>query len=106
MDAKTRKLLDDLASDDGDVRYKALTALTAATDKPVDWAYEAWDDIAKLMQSPNNHQRAIGTTLLANLAKSDPKKRILKDLDAIMAVTHDKMFVTARHTIQALYKIG
>jgi HEAT repeat protein len=106
MNPTTRQYLADLHSDDGDVRYRALEALLAATNEPVDWAYAAWDDLVQLMRSPNTHQRAIATTLLCNLAKSDPEKRILTDLDALILVTHDKMFITARHTIQALWKIG
>jgi hypothetical protein len=43
---------------------------------------------------------------LCNLAISDPKKRMLKDFDVIMAVTHDPRFVTARHTLQASWRVG
>ena len=38
--------------------------------------------------------------------KSDPENRILKDFDAVYNVTFDKRFVTARHCLQALWKIG
>ncbi len=106
MNAVLRKNVDNLSSDDGQVRYAALEYVMAATNQPVDWAYEVWDDLLMLMQGPHIHHRAIATTLLCNLAKSDPKRRILKALPAIMAITHDKSFVTARHTIQALWKIG
>ncbi len=46
------------------------------------------------------------TQVLANLAKSDSKQRMLKDFEAILAVTKDEKFVTARHTLQALWKVG
>ena len=106
MDAVMRHNIDNLSSDDGEVRYAALEYVMAATNQPVDWAYEVWDELLQLMHGPHIHHRAIATTLLCNLAKSDPKRRILKALPAIMAVTHDPSFVTARHTIQALWKIG
>ncbi len=106
MDPATRTLLDHLRSDDGDTRYAAYTALIAATDQPVDWAYEAWAELLAMTRDPNNHRRAIATQLLCNLAKSDPQQRMLKDFDKVLAVTHDKMFVTARHTLQALWKVG
>jgi hypothetical protein len=106
MDKKTRTQLDDLHSEDGDKRYAAYMALIAATDQPVDWAYEAWDELLEMTRDPNNHRRAIATQVLSNLAKSDPKRRMLKDFDKVLAVTHDKMFVTARHTLQALWKVG
>ena len=72
--------------------YAALEYVMAATNQPVDWAYEVWDDLVKLMQGPHLHHRAIATTLLCNLAKSDPKRRILKDLPAIMAITLNLLF--------------
>jgi HEAT repeat protein len=106
MDKKTRTQLDNLHSEDGDARYAAYMALMAATDQPVDWAYEAWDELLEMTRDANNHRRAIATQLLSNLAQSDPKKRMLKDFDKLLAVTHDKMFVTARHTLQALWKVG
>jgi len=106
MDAVMRKNVDNLSSDNGQARYDALEYVMAATNQPVDWAYEVWDGLVQQIKSPNLHQRAIATTLLCNLAKSDPKRRILKDLDAIAAVLHDTSFVTARHTLQAMWKIG
>lgn len=107
MDKPTRDRLVALHSEDGDVRYAAYEALMAATSQPVDWAYEAWDELLAMTRDPNNHRRAIATQLLCNLAQhSDPKRRMLKDFDQVLAVTRDKMFVTARHTLQALWKVG
>ncbi|MEO6060934.1 MAG: hypothetical protein ABIQ99_03240, partial [Thermoflexales bacterium] len=106
MDSQTRKTLEALWSDDDDARYKAFLAIIAITDAPVDWAYEAWDDALAQLRNKNNHIRAIASQVLCNLAKSDPKQRMLKDFDAIMAVTGDARFVTARHTLQALWKVG
>ena len=54
----------------------------------------------------DNHNRAIAAQILCNLAKSDPKNRILKDFDALLAVTKDERFVTARHCLQSLWKVG
>lgn len=106
MDPVLRQNLDNLMANDGQARQDALAYVMAATDQPVDWTYEVWDDLVRQTQHPELHHRAVATTLLCNLAKSDPQRRILTDLDAVMAVTRDKSFVTARHTIQALWKIG
>jgi hypothetical protein len=73
---------------------------------PVDWAYEAWDEIVEGLTHKDNHVRAICGQLLANLAKSDPKGRIFKDFDKLLAVTRDERFVTARHTMQNIWKVG
>ena len=51
-------------------------------------------------------QRAIAAHLLSNLAKSDPKRRMLEDFSSLLAVTRDERFVTARHCMQALWKVG
>ncbi|HSB01486.1 MAG TPA: hypothetical protein VLE49_12615 [Anaerolineales bacterium] len=50
--------------------------------------------------------RAISAQILANLTKSDPKNRMQKGFPALMAVTKDEKFVTARHTLQSLWKVG
>jgi hypothetical protein len=44
--------------------------------------------------------------VLANLARSDPKGRMFKDFDKLLAVTKDEKFVTARHCLQSLWKVG
>jgi hypothetical protein len=76
------------------------------TDNRVDWAYEVWDEFVEGLRDQDNHQRAIAAQVLSNLAKSDPKNRILKDFDALLAVTRDERFVTARHCLQSLWKVG
>ncbi len=43
---------------------------------------------------------------LVALATSDPEQRIIADFDALLAVTRDERFVTARHCLQALWKVG
>jgi hypothetical protein len=88
------------------VRYVAFMALLAMTDEPVDWAYEVWNELLANLRHKNNHQRAIAAQLLCNLAKSDPEQRILKDFDALFAVTLDERFVTARHALQAIWKVA
>jgi hypothetical protein len=50
--------------------------------------------------------RSISAQLLCNLAKSDPRNRMLKDFRRLLAGTKDPQFVTARHTLQALWPIG
>ena len=54
----------------------------------------------------DNHQRSIAAQVLSGLAKSDPEKRMVKDVEEILKVTHDERFVTARHALQSLWKIA
>jgi len=65
-----------------------------------------WAEIVENLSHKDNHNRAIAAQVLCNLAKSDPKNRIQKDFDALLAVTKDERFVTARHCLQALWKVG
>ena len=106
MDEKTRTSLDHLVGEDKEARYQAYTNLLEATDGPVDWAYAAWDKLVAGLSDQDNHLRSISAQLLCNLARSDPNNRIEKDFPALLAVTRDERFVTARHALQALWKIG
>lgn len=106
MNKAMRASLDDLRSDDRARQNKAFTDVLRATEKPVDWAYEVWDEMVSALGHADNHVRAISAQVLCNLAKSDPKGRMLKDFGALLAVTRDERFVTARHCLQSLWKVG
>ena len=106
MDETTRTNLANLRSEDREAQNKAFYAVLEATAGPVDWAYESWDELVADLRHKDNHVRAISAQLLCNLAKSDPEARMLKDFDALLAVTKDERFVTARHCMQALWKVG
>jgi hypothetical protein len=106
MDILTRTNLSNLWSEDRELQNQAFFAILAATDHPVDWAYAAWDELLANLSHKDNHNRAIAAQVLCNLAKSDPQKRLLQDLDTLLAVTKDERFVTARHCMQALWKVG
>lgn len=106
MDKITRTYLDNLRSEDRELQNKAYSYIMKVTDEPVDWAYEVWDEMVEGLSHRDNHVRAISAQVLCNLAKSDPKNRVLKDFEALLAVTKDERFVTARHCLQALWKVG
>ena len=106
MESETRRSLDNLVSEDRQLQNEAFTAILKETEKPVDWAYEVWDRLVEGLGHKDNHVRAISAQVLANLAKSDPENRMQKDFPALMAGTKDKKFVTARHTLQSIWKVG
>ncbi len=106
MDSATRRLFDDLYSTDPDARYRAFMTVIAITDEKVGWAYEVWDEALAHLKDENNHIRAIAGQLLSNLAKSDPKGRMVTDFPQLLAATRDERFVTARHTLQSIWKVG
>jgi len=106
LDSKTQKHVDNLRSEDRELQNRAFSYILKETEKPVDWAYEIWDQLVEGLLHRDNHVRAISAQILANLAKSDPKNQMQKDFPALMAVTKDEKFVTARHTLQSIWKVG
>jgi Family of unknown function (DUF5691) len=106
MDKTTLSHLENLWSENRALQNKAFFHVLDATDKPVDWAYEIWDKLVAGLAHKDNHVRAIAAQILANLAKSDPENRMNADFHAILAVTKDERFVTARHCMQSIWKIG
>jgi hypothetical protein len=106
MDALTQTHFRNLYLKDREVQSAAYDYLLAATQQPVDWAYEAWDEVVSALRHKDNLVRAIAAQVLCNLVKSDPDGRILADFEALLAVTKDERFVTARHCMQSLWKIG
>lgn len=106
MDSMILTNLDGLRSGKREQQDTAYTHLMAVTDTAVPWAYEVWEEVVSLLAHPDNRTRAIAAQLLCNLAKSDPQARILEDFDALLAVTRDERFVTARHCMQSLWKVG
>ncbi len=106
MDKTTQMHLGNLFSEDRELQNKAFFHVLEVTDKPVDWAYEVWDEMVESLSHKDNHVRAIAAQVLCNLAKSDPENRMLKDFNALLAVTKDERFVTARHCMQSIWKVG
>lgn len=97
MDNTLQTHEDDLWSADREAQNAAFAHILKATDRPVDWAYEIWDDLLANLTHKDNHNRAIAAQILCSLAESDPKNRMLRDFDRLLAVTKDERFVTARH---------
>jgi flagellar biosynthesis regulator FlaF len=106
MDQTIRQNLDDIRGPDKAAQNRAYEAVIAATDSAVDWAYDVWDEVVTDLRHKDNHVRAIASQLLCNLAKSDPEVRLTSDFPALLNVTRDERFVTARHCLQSLWKVG
>jgi hypothetical protein len=106
MDKTIRSSLNNIYSEERELQHDAYIAMLKITDEPVNWAYEIWDEMVLALGHKNNRVRSIASQILINLAKSDPEKRILNEFDVLLEVTKDKRFVTARHCLQAIWKIG
>ncbi|MDW0118184.1 hypothetical protein QTL97_14725 [Sporosarcina thermotolerans] len=106
MDNQIKLAFNKSKSGDKDERYEAYQIILKATDQQVDWAYEVWNQLIKDLTHKDNHQRSRAAQYLANLAKSDPEMRIMKDFPELWKVTKDEKFVTARHSLQSIWKVG
>lgn len=100
------ELLEALRSPGKDRHDLAFAGLMNATELPVAWAYALWDDLLAILRDGNNRQRSIAAQVLSNLAKSDPQQRMATDVAALLSVTKDEHFVTARHCLQSLWLVG
>jgi HEAT repeat protein len=106
MDNQIKLAFEKSKSGDKDERYEAYQNILNATDQQVDWAYEVWNQLIEDLTHKDNHQRSRAAQYLANLAKSDPEMRIMKDFPKLWEVTKDEKFVTARHSLQSIWKVG
>jgi HEAT repeat protein len=106
MNPTIRASLDAVRSDEVAAQNEAYASLMEATESRVDWAYDAWDELVEMLRHRSNRVRAIASQVLARLAKSDPDERIVGDLVALLQVTRDERFVTARHCMQSLWHVG
>ena len=96
----------ELWCDDRVQQGKAFEETVELTAQPVDWAYEVWDELLRQLSDRDNRNRSIAAQVLCNLAKSDPAQRLLKDFPVLFDVVADERFVTARHALQSMWKVG
>lgn len=98
--------LDCLASGDRALQGKSYAVLSEAVARKVGWADPAWDKLKPLLRHKDNRIRSIAGQALCGLAPSASHSLVERDLDELVAVTRDERFVTARHVLLALWKVG
>ncbi|MGG3625360.1 hypothetical protein ABES25_17610 [Bacillus gobiensis] len=106
MDSITNSYFENLEAKDKSLQLEAFQNIMDATKGKVDWAYEVWDQLIEWLTDPDNHRRSRAAQFLAGLAISDPDKQMLRDFPALWEVTKDPKFVTARHSLQSIWKVG
>jgi hypothetical protein len=72
----------------------------------VPWGEAVWAAFVDMLEGGDNHVRAAAGQTLCNLAISVPPGMVRRDLGTLYAVTRDDRFVTARHVLQAFWKVG
>lgn len=107
MEKEILQLFSNLTEHDRDIQYKSYEELMKIMQEPVDWTYSVWEQLVQALTSKNGHVRASAAQFLCALAaKSDPEERVLEDFLKIWAITYDEETGTARHTLQAIWRIG
>lgn len=106
MENTILELIENIMGKDEQLRFDSYVTLMNMTEEKVDWVYEVWDILVENINHKNNHIRSIIGQLICNLTKSDYEKRIQKDFSKLMNLTKDEKFVTARHCLQSIWKIG
>lgn len=96
----------DLWCDERERQGKAFEQVLSLTEQQVAWAYDVWDEVLRQLNDKHNRNRSIAAQILCSLAKSDPQSRILKDFPVLFDVVADERFVTARHALQSMWKVG
>ena len=106
MEAQVQRYFDDLEAPGRETQFEAYKNLLNVTKEEVDWAYEVWDKLVQDLKNRDNHSRSRAAQFLSYLAISDPEKRMLNDFYSLWEVTRDSKFVTARHRLQSIWRVG
>lgn len=107
MEKEILQLFSNLTEHDRDIQYESYEELMKIMQESVDWTYAVWEQLIKALTYNNGYSRARAAQILCALAaKSDPEERVLEDFLKIWAVTYDEQSATARHALQAIWKIG
>lgn len=106
MDSIIQSYFENLEADDKEIQFEAFKNILAATKQEVDWAYDVWDQLKEWLTDADNHRRSRAAQFLSGLAISDPEERMLNDFPALWEATRDPRFVTARHSLQSIWRVG
>ncbi|MGF7150667.1 hypothetical protein FHS96_004325 [Sphingomonas zeicaulis] len=101
-----RALLDAIADAGREVQGAAFMRLCALTEVPPAWAPAVWSELLALLDHRNNRTRAIAGQLLARIAPAVAVATVVADVPRLVTATHDPQFVTGRHILQALARLG
>lgn len=104
--AEVTSAIANLASGDLSTHGEAYEFLLLATEDSARWADAACAEIAPLMKHKDGRVRSIAGQMLCALSPNASRKTVAAALDDLMAATHDKAFVTARHVLLALWRVG
>lgn len=95
-----------LASGDRAAQGRTYAFLLRRRRRKGGWADLAWRKVKPLLGHKDNRVRSITGQVLCGLAQSASPELVERDLDDLISLTRDERFVTARHVLLALWKVG
>jgi hypothetical protein len=99
------QLVEWLALEDDNVRYKALLLLQCRSTYSAD-VYPYWDVLRAKLKHSNSYQRSIGLMLMADNSRWDSSGKMEASLDDYLGCLHDDKPITVRQGIQGLGTIA
>ncbi len=87
------------------VYYHCFYVLEQVSLRAPELLYDAWDELAALLNHPNSYHRDFGLALLANLTAVDRLERFPPLLEEYLSRLHDEKFMTAVHCMWGLEKV-
>jgi hypothetical protein len=106
VNTRIRALLAGRESPDRERAYQAFGELMGLAEARVEWSYQVWDEMVRELSHRDGQRRAFAAQLLSRLALSDPDNRMRGDFPRLAAVMRDPKTVTARHTLQSIWRVG
>lgn len=95
-----------LASGDRASQGESHQQLHQSVDGGIGWADEAWPQLVPLLKHKDNRVRSIAGQTLCELAPYASAAVVKRDLDKLVKATQDERFVTARHILLSMWRIG
>lgn len=99
------QLVEWLAMEDDDARYKALLLLQCRSTYAAD-VYPHWDVFRSKLKNSNSYQRSIGLMLMADNSRWDAAGKMDASLDDYLDLLNDDKPITVRQCIQGLSTIA
>ncbi|MEG0259401.1 MAG: hypothetical protein RR595_04545 [Lysinibacillus sp.] len=107
MEEEIIQLFNNLDEPNREIQNESYDKIMRIMNTPVDWTYLVWGKLINSLTHKDGHVRVRSVQFLCALvAKSDPEERVLEDFLKIWAVTYDEKIVTARYSLQSIWRIS
>ncbi len=106
MDSQTKELFANIYATHPKIQRESYLTLLTITEEPVAWTYEILDELFETLRHKDAYIRSIAGQLIANLAKSDPDKKLFEKIHLLFEASKDKKSLKSRNILLSLWKVG